>query len=152
MRQLYLIKHGSYNRRTGNLTEEGIAQANKLARTVAAERPQIMSSPAERAKQTADILARRLQCPVHTNEALGTQSMPVEERIQAINQIVKNSRPELLIVTHAGIVADYGMHTLQEQKARQSLEIIMPGEGLHFNILEKKYLLVPSKEPFATNL
>lgn len=154
MRHIYVIRHGSYDRRTGNLTEQGITQANKLAQIIQAENPQITSSPAKRAQQTAELLAQKLKCHIDTHEALGEQNMPVEDRVEAISQIVKNAKPELMLITHAGIVADYGTHLLKELGARktQTLETVMPGEGLHYDIPRRKYLLIPSDTEFATNL
>lgn len=63
LQKIIVVRHGSYGSE-GNLTEEGREQVRKLARELATRLDGcsivILSSPAQRAKETSEILASRL--------------------------------------------------------------------------------------------
>lgn len=119
IKRLFLIRHGSYNSE-GNLDDGGRKDIEELSRKISQlvnneDSVLILSSPAPRAKESAEIIAGVLQSSVETNNALFTKYESINDtefqNVLNLIQSVKDRVSLLILVTHGPIVDRLSTYT-----------------------------------------
>lgn len=152
MKNLFLIRHGKYNGKTGNLTDWGKKQVSEVASQMFGDCKQIngiylVSSDALRAVQTSEIIAKCFNLAGFlTDEELHTEGEELSEKqIQYVDTLVTSSKENnvVIISCHYDTVHSYGEYFLNFHGIAHDEIEPETGEAVHINLEEKMYLILP---------
>lgn len=118
--KLLLVRHGDYYNHNQRLNVNGVEQitsiASKLAQIVRDQRIQIISSTAKRASESADIIAKTLNCNYEQNEIFWSEDKHPEDFVSALNIIksYSDTTDAIIIVTHFEYMAWFPRYFARE--------------------------------------
>ncbi|HNW09126.1 MAG TPA: histidine phosphatase family protein [bacterium] len=126
MNHLILVRHGDYSH-TGQLNNRGIIQIESLAQKIKmvsnGNRALILTSPADRARQSAEILGRNLSAQLITENILWSDCDHMED-FEGVLELVRAQSDQtetLILVTHYEYVESFPAYF-----ARQELGVDLP--------------------------
>ena len=151
MKKLVVVRHGDYGD-DGHLNEAGVKQleglASKLAAAVGTGKVLILSSPAIRTKESAEIISLKFNSVPETTEWLFVD-VRSDMNLPAVLQLVDARRDEMdcvILVTHGPYVRDFPVY-FGKQALQVVLEIDTPvneGEAVFVDCVEKKLVIFRS--------
>lgn len=158
MKHLFVIRHGDYysDSNARDLSARGISQIERIAKQMKEivggnfNRHYVLSSPAARAIQSADIIARFFGLKeFYQNRGLFTDHGKdlSKEELKAIDAMIlphKDAHDIVTIVAHSEIVISYPHYILrtvygEDKKMRPAKK----GEGVHFDLEARTYQMLP---------
>lgn len=124
MKTIYLVRHATAINRTGPtpdferpLVKKGIKESNKMAKILAlsGSKPEIfISSPANRALETAEIFARKFKCPKEKIilESDFYESMSGQTFINAIKKL-DNKKSSVILFGHEPTISEFAAYLVK---------------------------------------
>ena len=160
MKYLVVMRHGKYNRSSGNLTYFGIEQMKIIAMEIKAIVGEIyhghylLSSTALRAEQSAKIIADSFALETFDREEeIYSPVKCYSSKLDYFESIDKLIAPHIeendlvTIVSHHYVVNNYSKHVLNTlfREHDENINNSEVGEGIIFNIKAKTYQMLPKK-------
>ena len=152
MKDLFLIRHGKYDGKTGNLTEWGKKQVSEVASQMFRDCKQIngiylVSSDAPRAVQTSKIISKCFNLDDFLIDGkLHTKGEELSEKQIQYNDTLVTSNEEnnvVIISGHYDTVHSYGEYFLNFHEIAHDEIEPETEEAVHINLGEKIYLILP---------
>ena len=155
MKHLFMVRHGKYDSKTGNLTNWGRTQINELARQMnracggLESSFYLLSSSAPRAEQTAEIIADALGLDSVDRDGrlLNEEDKLREKEIKLIDTMLAPYRTAydgIVVATHYSVVKSYSEYLLENEFGKSDVEIEPEaGEAVHFDLIAKTFQILP---------
>ena len=154
MENTIIVRHGNYTSRTGNLTQIGEQQIERLAefiRECFEGTFYFGSSPLPRANQSTNILRNILD---QSNSIENLDVLCDEEaslppgQAEAIHRAVlerENAADNIVLVGHYSSAIDYSNYVIQQEwKQTKEIENIPKGKAVHLYFKNKDSKIIPS--------
>jgi len=156
MEHLFLVRHGSYDkdRRLDDRGRKQIVELSSMVREILGkdDRIQILSSPADRARESAETLASELGVTkVETFDYLWSGRDSPWRRpygdMDAIHLLVTQRRylsEALILVTHTEASMDYPEHLTRQEFGRDArFDELLTGEAHYLNVSAMEWKRLP---------
>jgi len=160
MKYLLVMRHGNYNRSSGNLTDFGKEQIKRIAeemKTIIGEiynGHYLLSSSAPRSKQSAKIIANFFGLEEFDREKEIYEPVRIySSKLDYLKSIDNMIAPHIeendivTIVSHYYVVNNYPRHIVKTLFQKYDSDIINPemGEGILFAVEAKTHQMLPRR-------
>jgi phosphohistidine phosphatase SixA len=152
---LILVRHGEYDKASGNLNKSGICQAELLSEKISKitnESIVVFSSGVKRADETAEILVRKLGIKSGAKILNILNYQPdslTKKRFRKIKRTILNlckSYENIILITHLGVVSDFpGMFAQKEWGRGMKRQCIKKGSAVLISLEDKDFFIITPK-------
>lgn len=146
MKNLFLIRHGEYDKETGSLNEKGIKDIKKIADEIipyvkSDDNLLFMSSHYVRAQESSKIIKENLQ---KDGEILIHDWLAESMFVPALlSEIDRTKHTNYIVLSHLSFVEDFLKNFAYQNKVKMQINQISPGTGFYFNLENSEYCKIP---------
>ena len=124
MKNLIIIRHGSYAKNSGKLNEAGLLQITNLSKVIATDmsiaKTQIISSTAPQAMHSAELLSQKLVLTYKTDSVFCIKNNHGANIFKAVEKMVEVSRnmdiDTIILITHLEYCSELAISVPYNQK------------------------------------